>query len=351
MDEGQAATEPQVVTLSDYLHSATGPQAGPVAATILALAETSVRLAELIAQGPLGGALGAVLCDERYGDSQKELDLRSNEMFIDALRGAPVAAVGSEELDEVVLLDAAAPLALAMDPLDGSSNIDINAPIGTIFSILPVLDGGPEAALLLPGSHQLAAGFVVYGPQTSLILTVGAGVVLFVYERTGGRWLRAGAPLSVPKKCKEFAVNGSNARHWDAPFLRYVSDCIRGKEGPRGTDFNTRWVASMVADAFRILVRGGVYLYPGDARKGYREGRLRLIYEANPIAFVMEQAGGAATDGTRRILDLVPSSLHQRIPLAFGSADEITQLASYYARSYEGGEDSPLFGRRSLFRA
>lgn len=349
MDEGQATVESQIVTLSDYLGDGIGAQAA-VASTVLALAETAVGLAALIARGPLGGALGAVLCDERYGDSQKELDVRSNEMFVEALRRAPVAALGSEELDEVVLLDAAAPLAVAIDPLDGSSNIDINAPIGTIFSILPVGADGPEAALLQPGANQLAAGFVIYGPQTALIFTTGAGVVLFIYERDSGRWLKAGNPLEVPRKCKEFAVNGSNARHWDAPFLRYIGDCIKGKDGPRGTDFNTRWVASMVADAFRILVRGGVYLYPGDARKGYRDGRLRLIYEANPIAFVMEQAGGAATDGTRRILDLVPTGLHQRIPLAFGSADEIAQLASYYARTYEGGEDSPLFGRRSLFR-
>ncbi|PWR23127.1 class 1 fructose-bisphosphatase [Zavarzinia compransoris] len=341
------------ILLEHYLDDYAGKdnqQAAAVAATVLALAGAGRQLAALVALGPLAGAMAALRCGERFGDSQKELDLRSHDLVVEHLAAAPVAIVGSEEADEALVLDAAAPLAVAVDPLDGSSNIETNAPIGTIFSIYPVGEA-LDRALLQPGSAQLAAGLIIYGPQTLLVLTVGRGTSVFVLDPRSGDFALATAAAAVPARTREYAINASNQRHWDGAIKRYIGDCQKGAEGPRGLDFNTRWVASMVADAYRILVRGGIYLYPGDDRAGYREGRLRLVYEANPIAFLMEQAGGAATDGRGRILDIAPRTLHQRVPLVFGSADEVAHVARYHSDAFAGGDDSPLFGDRSLFRA
>ncbi|MDR6950789.1 fructose-1,6-bisphosphatase I [Ancylobacter sp. 3268] len=350
-------------TLQDHLErwAETDSLRQGVAATVLALAGAGIAISELIAAGPLAGAMAAVRGYHEDGDSQKELDVLADQLVMDALRTAPVAVLGSEELPEPVALDPRGTLAVAVDPLDGSSNIDINISVGTIFSILPFT--GPNA-LLQPGSRQLAAGFLVYGPQVALVLTLGAGTHIFILDPASYRFVKVQDPvlrnpvflkvrdsIVVPPETTEYAINGSNARHWDHAIRYYVEDCQAGAEGPRGKDFNTRWTASMVAEAYRILTRGGVYLYPGDARKGYANGRLRLVYEANPIAFIMEQARGAATDGRRRILDIIPSELHQRIPLVFGSRAEVDRIARYHCDPSQLPERSPLFGRRGLLRA
>jgi fructose-1,6-bisphosphatase I len=322
-----------------------------LAATIERIAATTVTIAELIARGPLAGTLGAVVGNNADGDAQKELDLRANQLLLEALRDAPVAVFGSEEIDTAVVLDADAPLAVAVDPLDGSSNIDTNLTIGTIFSVLPNLGDDPATVLLQPGASQLAAGFVVYGPQTALVLTLGRGAHIFVLDRCSGEFMLARADAQIPTGRREYAINASNYRHWEVPVRAYIDDCVSGAEGPRGANFNMRWNASLVAEAYRILARGGIYLYPRDDRAGYHNGRLRLVYEANPIAFLAEQAGGAAIDGEHRILDLVPRALHQRVPLVFGSRDKVARVADYHREPHGLGERSPLFGRRGLFRA
>lgn len=319
-----------------------------VASTVLALAGAGLKLAELLAAGPLAGALATVRGYHADGDSQKELDVIADDLVRESLAAAPVALFGSEEADEVVLLNAAGTLAVAVDPLDGSSNIDSNMTVGTIFSILPYV--GAES-LLQPGRAQLAAGFLIYGPQTALVLTVGAGTQIFILDRASGDFLLAVEHAAIVPETAEYAVNGSNLRHWDHAMRSYVEDCQAGVDGPRAKDFNTRWVASMVADVFRILVRGGVYLYPGDARRGYAQGRLRLVYEANPVAFLMEQAEGACTDGHQPILEMTPTHLHQRVPLVFGSRNEVERIARYHRDSAAMPERSPLFGRRGLLRA
>jgi fructose-1,6-bisphosphatase I len=240
-----------------------------------------------------------------------------------------------------------------MDPLDGSSNIDTNVSIGTIFSILPGLGGADfddAASFLQSGRAQLAAGFFIYGPQLALVLTLGAGTHVFVFSPRAGKFLHAYEQVAIPPTTQEFAINASNYRHWDGAVRHYVDDCMQGAEGPHGRDFNMRWIASLVADAYRIFIRGGVYLYPGDRRRGYAHGRLRLVYEANPIALLAEQAGGLATDGVQPILDIVPQGLHQRVPLIFGSRSEVLQIRSYHEEPDAVGVRSPLFGSRGLFR-
>ncbi|WAC28664.1 class 1 fructose-bisphosphatase [Ancylobacter sp. SL191] len=337
-------------TLHDHLEgwSQTNALRRDVAAAIRALAGAGIRISELLAAGPLAGQLATVRGYHEDGDSQKELDVIADDLVREALRAAPVALYGSEEAEAAEPLNEAGTLAVAVDPLDGSSNIDANMSVGTIFSILP--HTGPDA-LLQPGSAQLAAGFLIYGPQTSLVLTVGAGTQIFVLERASGAFLLAESQAQVAPETGEYAVNGSNERHWDPAIRSYVDDCRAGIDGPRAKDFNTRWVASMVADVYRILVRGGVYLYPGDARQGYHTGRLRLVYEANPVAFLLEQAQGAATDGHDPILALQPTHLHQRVPLVFGSRSEVECIARYHHNASAMPERSPLFGRRGLLRA
>ena len=325
----------------------------PVAATVAALAGACKDIAALIAAGPLEGQLSQLRNDKSGGDFQTELDILANARLIDALRAAPVAAVASEELDVPVELDPDAPILVALDPLDGSSNIDTNVSVGTIFSLLPVPPRGENepAAFLRPGREQVAAGYVLYGPQTSLVLTLGEGTDMFTLDRTTGTFVRTRAQMQVSPNSKEFAINASNYRHWSASVRVWFDDCIAGSEGPRGRDFNMRWIASLVAEAHRILMRGGVYIYPGDARDGYQSGRLRLIYEGNPIAFLMEQAGAAASTGSEPVLDRVPASLHERVPLIFGSRDEVERIDLHHLNPQLAYEKSPLFGRRGLYRA
>ena len=320
------------------------------AATVAALAKAARSIADLVAVVPLLGGLATVVEDEVRGDCQKELDVRTNRIALDALGAAPVAIVGSEEMAEGLVLDPRQPLAVAIDPLDGSSNIETNAPIGTIFSILPTANYGGDLprALLQPGTAQIVAGFFIYGPQTSLLVSFGEGTQLFTFDPLAGQFMCANTALTTPSETNEYAMNGSNYRHWDESIRNFMDDCLAGATGPHGVDYNTRWLGSLVAEAYRILIRGGVYLYPGDARQGYGDGRLRLLYEANPIAFLMEQADGRATDGRRRILDIRPASLHQRIPLVFGSRRAVECVARYYDLPASRGWRSPLFRHRSV---
>jgi fructose-1,6-bisphosphatase I len=252
-----------------------------------------------------------------------------------------------------VQVDPKAQLAVALDPLDGSANIDTNVPIGTIFSVLPApgsVNGAAQSVFLQPGSRQLAAGYVIYGPQCALVLTVGKGTHVFTLDRTSGAFRMTRAVVQVPECASEYAINASNYRHWTGAIRGYIDDCVAGKDGERGEDFNMRWLASLVGECHRILNRGGVFLYPQDTRQGYERGRLRLVYEANPIAWLVERAGGLATNGRQRILDLVPRRLHERTPLIFGSREEVEMIARYTAHSYAAGERSPLFSQRGLFR-
>jgi len=320
-----------------------------VAATLAVIGEVAAELADLIGRGPLAGPLSTIVGDNFSGDAQKALDVRAHEMFVAALRQAPVAFVGSEEAVAPVSLNAGAPLAVAIDPLDGSSNIETNVSIGTIFAILPGLQT-TAATFAQPGTAQRAAGFIIYGPQTALALTVGNGTQIFTLDRKTRRFVLTHAMVAIPEGQREYAINASNYRHWNAAVREYVDDLIAGETGPRGGDFNMRWIASLVAEAYRVLIRGGIFLYPRDQRPSYRAGRLRLVYEANPIAFLVEQAGGAATDGEHRILNLVPEALHSRTPLVFGSVDKVERVARYHEAPRSAVGQSPLFGKRGLFR-
>ncbi|NJO53831.1 MAG: class 1 fructose-bisphosphatase [Bacteroidales bacterium] len=341
--------------LEDYLDTWAGadPPRKAVADTVVALARATIEISSLIACGPLAGDLGAARVDKGGGDAQKELDVIADHLVQRHLEDAPVAALASEEADEPVALSKGAPLIVAIDPLDGSSNIDTNTSIGTIFSILPTpagIDPASAEAFLQRGRDQLAAGYVIYGPNTSLVLSVGLGTAMFVLDPASKRFVLAQDRIQVPPDAREFAINMSNYRHWDDPIRLYIDDLLKGQDGPRDVDYNMRWLASMVAEAHRILIRGGVYLYPSDARKGYTAGRLRLIYEGNPIALLMEQAGGAASNGTEPILDLVPTTLHQRVPLVFGSSEKVRRVARYVVAPESIAERSPLFAKRGLFR-
>lgn len=341
------------VTLETWLHRiafAAGDEAAAAGRIVLALAEAGQAIAGLLAAGPLAGHLAAERGDNASGETPKELDLRAHDLVRTALAGAPAAALLSEEAEEPEPLAAGAPLVVAVDPLDGSSNIDTNAPVGTIFSVLPATGATPAASFVQPGWRQVAAGFFIYGPHTALVLSLGDGTAIFTREPASGRFLCTTERVAIPPRTAEYAINAANERHWEEPIRVYIDDLRQGAAGTRGADFNTRWIASMVAEAFRIMVRGGVYLYPADARRGYERGRLRLIYEANPIAFLAEQAGGAATDGRQPILDIVPDSPHQRVPLVFGASEEVAEVARYYHDPLVHASRAPLFGTRSLFR-
>jgi fructose-1,6-bisphosphatase I len=352
-------TMPQIAGTEDfaaYLEQAVALDArmGGTAQILRAIAAASIEMSDLISLGRLYGQLGASRASTNTdGDVQKELDVLANDIFVSAFRGAPVAAVVSEELSEPLVLDPAGQLVVAMDPLDGSSNIDANVSIGTIFSILPMLPdtNGAEAHFLQPGRTQIAAGFVIYGPQTSLVFALGSGQTqIFTLDRRDGRFYQAVSAPAVARECAEYAINASNYRHWDAPVRAFIDDCVQGTEGPLKRNLNMRWTGSLVADAYRILLRGGIFLYPGDHRVGYQDGRLRLLYEANPVAFIVERAGGLATDCVRPILDILPSAVHARVPLVFGSPGTVDLVACYHSDPQFSAEHAPLFGKRGLMR-
>ena len=289
-------------------------------------------------KGALGEVLGSAGSENVQGEVQKKLDIIANEVLIEANEwGGHLAAMASEEMDTIYQVPNRYPRGeylLLFDPLDGSSNIDVNVSIGTIFSVL-VKPEGPEVSeqdFLQAGRQQAAAGYCVYGPQTTLVLTVGHGVAMFTLDREQGSFVLTQEDVQIPADTKEFAINMSNMRHWDAPTRRYIDECLQGSEGPRGKDFNMRWIASMVADVHRILTRGGVFLYPWDKREPGKPGKLRLMYEANPMAWLVEQAGGAATNGHQRILDIAPEQLHQRVSVVLGSKNEVERVTGYYAQ-------------------
>jgi fructose-1,6-bisphosphatase I len=295
------------------------------------------RISIAVGKGALGGVLGNAGTDNVQGEAQKKLDVLSNEILLEANEwGGHLAALASEEMDHPHLIPEQYPKGgylLLFDPLDGSSNIDVNVSIGTIFSVLRLPEGrtaADESDFLQPGVKQVAAGYTVYGPSTTLILTVGTGVHAFTLDREVGSFVLTQRDIKIPEDTKEFSINMSNMRFWEAPVKRYIDECLAGKEGVRGKDFNMRWVASMVADVHRILTRGGIFMYPLDSKTKDKGGKLRLLYEANPMSFIIEQAGGAATTGRQRILDIQPEKLHQRVPVILGSKNEVERVAAYH---------------------
>jgi fructose-1,6-bisphosphatase I len=310
---------------------------GQLRLLIEVVARACKRIAIAVNKGALGDVLGSAGTDNVQGEVQKKLDVISNEVLIEANEwGGHLAAMASEEMDSIHVVPNRYPQGeymLLFDPLDGSSNIDVNVSIGTIFSVLRKVTnhrGISEEDFLQPGKQQAAAGYCVYGPQTMLVLTVGSGVAMFTLDRETGSWVLTSKEVRIPEDTKEFAINMSNMRHWAPPVKRYIDECLQGKTGPRGKDFNMRWVASMVADVHRILTRGGIFMYPWDQREPDKPGKLRLMYEANPMAFLVEQAGGAATNGRDRILDLQPQRLHERVSVVLGSKNEVERVTAYH---------------------
>ncbi|MGA8008382.1 MAG: class 1 fructose-bisphosphatase [Thiomonas sp.] len=343
--------------LIEQLHG-TDDQAD-LAALLVDVTAAVKAISAMTSKGALGGYLGALDTQNVQGEVQKKLDVLSNDAMIQACEwGGLVAGMASEEMDDPYELPKAyerGPYLLIFDPLDGSSNTDVNVSVGTIFSVLRHTKiGDPTVTdFLRPGVEQVAAGYAIYGPSTMLVLTVGKGTHGFTLDREIGNFILTHPHLQIPADTSEFAINTSNERFWEPPVQRYVAECKAGKTGIRERDFNTRWIASMVADVHRILMRGGIFMYPKDAKDPSKPGRLRLMYEANPIGFIIEQAGGAASTGRGRILEVQPTSLHQRVPVMLGSKNEIERLERYHAE-YDRGEDkafeSPLFKERSLYR-
>jgi len=306
------------------------------------VARACKAISNAVSKGALAGVLGSAGTGNVQGETQQKLDVIANEVLLDANEwGGHLAAMASEEMDSFYEIPNRYPKGeylLLFDPLDGSSNIDVNVSIGTIFSVLHMPKPGQtvtEQDFLQPGTHQVAAGYAVYGPQTTLVLTVGNGVHMFTLDREAGSFVLTQSDVQIPEDTKEFAINMSNMRHWAPPVREYIDECLAGEEGPRGKNFNMRWVASMVADVHRILTRGGVFLYPWDKREPEKPGKLRLMYEANPMAFLVEQAGGAATNGHDRILDVQPTQLHQRVSVVLGSKNELDRITRAH-REAEG---------------
>ncbi|MDM8356048.1 class 1 fructose-bisphosphatase [Pandoraea communis] len=301
------------------------------------VARACKTISHAVSKGALGGVLGSAGSENVQGEVQKKLDVISNEIMLEANEwGGHLAAMASEEMEDVFHIPNRYPQGeylLMFDPLDGSSNIDVNVSIGTIFSVLRCPEGvtdPTEKDFLQPGTRQVAAGYAVYGPQTVLVLTTGHGVNCFTLDREMGSWVLTQEGMRIPEDTKEFAINMSNERHWYPPVQRYVSELLQGKEGVRGKDFNMRWIASMVADVHRILTRGGVFMYPADRRDPDKPGKLRIMYEANPMSLLVEQAGGAATNGMQRILDVQPQKLHERVAVFLGSKNEVDRVTAYH---------------------
>jgi fructose-1,6-bisphosphatase I len=304
------------------------------------VARACKRIAINVNKGALGDVLGSAGSANVQGEVQKKLDIIANEVLIEANEwGGHLAAMASEEMEAIHLVPNRYPKGeylLMFDPLDGSSNIDVNVSIGTIFSVLKKAEGHKgvsEDDFLQPGCNQVAAGYCVYGPQTTLTLSFGNGVSMFTLDREQGSFVLTAENVRIPVETQEFAINMSNQRHWDAPMQRYIDECLAGVTGPRAKDFNMRWIASMVADVHRILTRGGIFIYPWDKREPHRAGKLRLLYEANPLSFLVEQAGGAATNGRQRILDLQPTQLHERVAVMLGSKHEVERVTAYHLQA------------------
>ena len=328
-------------------------------ALLIDVAAAVKTISAMAAKGDLGGYLGKAGTENVQGEQQVKLDVASNEVILKSCDwGGLVAGMASEELDDPYPIPAEYPrgrFLLVFDPLDGSSNADVNVSVGTIFSILrhDPKDAPKVEDFLQKGMEQVAAGYAIYGPSTMLVLTVGKGTHGFTLDREVGNFILTHPEMRIPDDTSEFAINTSNARFWEVPVHRYVTECQDGKSGERGRDFNMRWIASMVAEVHRILVRGGVFMYPRDTRDPEKPGRLRLMYEASPISFLVEQAGGAASTGRARIMELLPHQLHQRVPVILGSKNEVERIVRYHWEHDKGIDrrySSPLFNERSLFR-
>jgi fructose-1,6-bisphosphatase I / sedoheptulose-1,7-bisphosphatase len=334
-------------------------EARDLTALLVDVAYAIKAIAAMTAKGALGQVLGKIDAQNVHGETQAKLDVLSNDAILRCCEyGGLVAGMASEEIDDPFTLPADAPrgkFLLIFDPLDGSSNADVNVSVGTIFSVLlhASADAPSTGDYLQPGMRQVASGYAIYGPSTMLILTVGRGTHGFTLDHEVGNFILTHPDLKIPEETREFAINSSNARFWEPPVHRYVTECQAGKTGDRGVDFNMRWIASMVAEVHRILIRGGVFMYPKDTKDPTKPGRLRLMYEANPIAFLIEQAGGLATTGRERLMEVQPTSLHQRVPVILGSKSEVERIVRYHTE-FDSGMDrpfvSPLFNERSLFR-
>ncbi|QWD89453.1 class 1 fructose-bisphosphatase [Polynucleobacter sp. MWH-CaK5] len=330
-----------------------------LAALLVDVAAAVKAISAMTAKGDLAGILGSLETQNIQGETQKKLDVLSDQAFINTFQlGGLIAGLASEENDDPITVtdpDKKGPFLAVFDPLDGSSNIDVNVSVGSIFSILEAPKGRDPvmADYLQPGTKQLAAGYAIYGPSTMLVITVGKGTHGFTLDREVGNFILTHANIEIPADTGEFAINTSNERFWEPPIQRYVAECKAGKTDIRGRDFNMRWIASMVADVHRILMRGGVFMYPRDTKDVSKPGRLRLMYEANPMSFVIEQAKGLASTGRQRIMEVTPENIHQRIPVVVGSRNEVERIEKYH-HEYDTGADqkysSPLFGDRSLYR-
>jgi fructose-1,6-bisphosphatase len=329
-----------------------------LAALLVDIAAAVKAISAMTAKGELGGVLGSLDTQNVQGETQKKLDVMSNTAFVNTFAlGGLVAGLASEEMDDPVVIDAkdgSGRFLTVFDPLDGSSNIDVNVSVGSIFSVLRAPEGRPPVAAdyLVAGRNQLAAGYAIYGPSTMLVLTVGKGTHGFTLDREVGNFILTHPDMQVPEDTSEFAINASNERFWEPPVQRYVTECKNGRTDVRARDFNMRWIASMVADIHRILMRGGVFMYPKDTKDPAKQGRLRLMYEANPMSMVIEQAGGIGSTGRVRLLDLQPEEIHQRVPVVIGSKNEVERIERYH-QEYDNGSDeqykSPLFQERSLY--
>ena len=320
------------LNLSQFLEQQTGNLTPELAQVISTIAATCQTIDQALQKGALAGVLGSAQHENVQGEEQKKLDVISNDYLIDALKVHPqVGGLASEELDEFTPAQENGKYLVLFDPLDGSSNIDINMCVGTIFSILPAKNAVTQAEdFMQAGNQQVAAGYVLYGPSTMLALTVGAGTVFFTFDPETQQFLLTTENIQVAADTKEYAINSSNQRHWENPVKRYIEELLAGKTGPREKDFNIRWVACMVGDIHRILCRSGIFMYPYDLKDPKKAGRLRLMYEANPMSMLIEQAGGASTTGRVRILDIEPTDLHQRVPVIIGSKNEVDLVTGYH---------------------
>jgi fructose-1,6-bisphosphatase I len=335
-----------MTTLAEYLDRWAGGLAAraPVAAAVSALARGALAVGEMLSQGPQ---------EQDGAESGHAPARRAEAIMLAALSGAPVAWVATEAGEAPVAIEPGAPLAVAVEPLDAAANAAIGAPTGTIFSVLPMPSmAGTDGALafLQQGERQLAAGFVLHGAFTALVLTLREGTRMFVLDRPTGVFRLAEATMRVPDGRRAYAINAANYRYWSEAVRSYVDDCIAGEDGPRGADFNMRWLGCVTAETMRVLQRGGIYLYPSDSRPDHRRGRLRLVFHAHPLALLVEQAGGSATDGVEPILQVAARRLTDHTPLVFGARDKVERVAGYETMRLPLGERSPLFGRRGLFR-
>lgn len=324
--------------LRDWESGATGR--APLASIIAALAQAATALAAMIARGPLSCPIGA---------SMDALDALAGRLMMSALRKTTTAFVASDADGAILTFDAGGDLAVAVNPLDGGSNLDADLALATLFSIFPASSEGATASFFRMGSEQLAAGYIFYGPHTALLLTLGEGAAHFVLDPAAQKFRLVAENIRIAPKTREIAINAANYRHWREPVRAFVDDCAEGAGGPCGNDFNIRWFACLIGEAHHILIRGGVYLYPADRRPGYENGRLHLLFEAFPIAMLVEQAGGAATDGAERILSKTIETLDQRTPLVFGSAEKVARIAAYHSDADFYCAQAPLFAERGLF--